>query len=116
MKKILLMLALMMTLSLSAQTTVSQIDSNLYEMTIKNSNIWQRGTFKIVENNQVNHGRWIMKIDGNLKMKGVYDNGKLVELTTYTGGNKKTYTLNELKIMRLERKIYKLENMLSLRD
>jgi hypothetical protein len=110
------MFAMVITLSLSAQTTVSQIDDNLYEMTIKNSNIWQRGTFKLVENITVNHGRWIMKIDGNLKMKGLYDNGKLVELTTYTSGNKKTYTLNELKIIRLERKIYKLENMLSLRD
>lgn len=85
-------------------------------MTIKKSNIWQRGTFKMVEDNMVNHGRWVMKIYGNLKMKGVYENGRLVKLTTYTDGNKKTYTLSELKIMRLERKIYKLENMLSLRD
>lgn len=117
MKKILLMIALFLaTLSLSAQDRITKLDDNLYEMTIQEGSVWQTGTFKLVDSEWIRHGTWLMKINGKFNSKGVYENDKLVKLTINTDEGKKTFKKHDLKIIRLERQIYKLEKMLSLRD
>lgn len=118
MKKVLMLFAfLFFTVTMNAQQErIVKLDDNLFEMTIQHANIWQRGTFKVINDRKVNHGNWIMKMDGKFKMKGKYNKGELIRLTVNTSEGKKTYTHTDLKLIRHERKIYKLEKMLSLRE
>jgi hypothetical protein len=117
MRKILLMIMLFLaTLSLNAQNTMTKVDDNLYEIRTHSSSVSQIGTMKIVNNEWIRHGIWVMKINGKFNSKGVYENDKLVRLTINTKEGLKTFKKSDLKIMRLERQIYKLEKMLSYRD
>jgi len=117
MKKILLMIMILLgSLSMNAQTQVTLIDDNQYEIIVKTENITQIGSMKRVDSEWIRHGVWVMKIDGKFNSKGVYENDKLVRLTTVTEDGIKTFEKYDLQIMRLRRKIYKLEKMLSLRN
>ena len=95
-----------------AQRIVTQIDDNLYTVSIKSGNIKQAGFYTEVDGHMVAHGTWILKSDNAIITKGIFDKGILQEITVYENNVKKTYTKTDLEINRLKSKIYKLENML----
>ena len=117
MKKILLMIMILLgSLSMNAQTQVTHLGDNEYEIITKTGSVTQIGSMKRVDGEWIRHGTWVMKINGRFNSKGVYENDQLVRLTTVTEEGKKTFKKHDLKIIRLKRQIYKLEKMLSLRD
>lgn len=91
---------------------VTQIDQNLYTVTLKDGSTKQTGFYINIDGTLVEHGVWTLRSDNKILTKGIFEKGELQQITVYENGERKTYTKNEIELNRLKRKIYRLENML----
>lgn len=90
-----------------------QIGIDQYAVVIDYSNSRQTGEFIMVDDKLLRHGTWKLSINKKKTMKGIFNRGDLVSLTVYEDGTKNTYTKRDIEFFRLNRRIYRLENMIS---
>lgn len=90
-----------------------QISDNHYAVVFLYENSKQTGEFLEMDGKFLRHGTWKLFTNKRKTMSGKFDNGELLSLTIYDAGDKITYTKRDIEFFKLKRRIYKLENMIS---
>jgi hypothetical protein len=115
MRKLILMFMLVISTLAYSQTTekINQIGYNTYSYYSNSGNIIQTGTFILEEGVLIKHGIWKLRINNKLVNKGVYFRNNLQELTIYNKRTRTKLKANDIKIVRLQAKVNKLQQLVA---
>lgn len=115
MKKMILIFMLVISTLAYSQITerIEQTGYKTYSYYSNSGDIIQKGTFILEEGALIKHGIWKLRINNKLVNKGVYFKNNLQELTIYNKSKKTKLKANDIKIIRLQARVYKLQQLVA---
>jgi|TARA_B100001540_G_C15675298_1_gene582123 hypothetical protein len=125
MKKIISILFIIASLNINAQDGIrgvfikdnivkfEKVSKNLYKSIVEKDNELQIGTYKLIDKKYIAHGNWRLYKNNKQVQKAQFENGIIVELTTWTDQGKIVLNQEDIQIRRLQNKIRRLEKAIS---